>query len=203
VEDELGTSISILEGVASARRVNLAELWLARDPSARLVVARDLSVLMINLKATELLAGAGGLVLREGALTARDRRLATDLANMISQATATPSNRVLLGADGASVLAAAVALDADRAGPVGLSLRDLTAPIHIECAELESMFGVTPGEQQVVVQLLQGRSSREIAEATGKSVLTIRTHVKRAYGKIGVKTRGQLFARLLPYLAIR
>ena len=45
--------------------------------------------------------------------------------------------------------------------------------------------------------------SGDIAEQTGKSILTIRTHVKRAYGKIGVKTRGQLFAKLLPYLSIR
>jgi DNA-binding CsgD family transcriptional regulator len=65
------------------------------------------------------------------------------------------------------------------------------------------MFGVTHGEHQVIIQLLKGLSSREIAEEFGKSILTVRTHVKRAYGKIGVKTRGQLFAKLLPYMAIR
>jgi DNA-binding CsgD family transcriptional regulator len=121
---------------------------------------------------------------------------------MVSAATAEPSFHAL-GGQGVSVLAEAVSLDADRDGPVGLVLRDLEAPTEIECADLEPMFGVTPGESLVVVQLLRGRSSREIADATGKSVLTIRTHVKRAYGKIGVKTRGQLFARLLPYLSIR
>jgi DNA-binding CsgD family transcriptional regulator len=55
----------------------------------------------------------------------------------------------------------------------------------------------------VIIQLVKGYSSREIAEQFGKSILTVRTHVKRAYGKIGVKTRGQLFAKLLPYLSIR
>ena len=82
-------------------------------------------------------------------------------------------------------------------------MRDLRASAEIECADLESMFGVTPGEHQVLVQLVKGYSSREIAEEFGKSILTVRTHVKRAYGKIGVKTRGQLFAKLLPYLSIR
>ena len=86
---------------------------------------------------------------------------------------------------------------------VALTLRDLGATVQIECAELESMFSVTPGEHQVIVQLLKGFSSREIAQEFGKSILTVRTHVKRAYGKIGVKTRGQLFAKLLPYLSIR
>jgi DNA-binding CsgD family transcriptional regulator len=75
--------------------------------------------------------------------------------------------------------------------------------VEIACADLEPMFGVTPGEHQVIVQLVKGYSSREIAEQFGKSILTVRTHVKRAYGKIGVKTRGQLFAKLLPYLSIR
>ena len=78
-----------------------------------------------------------------------------------------------------------------------------SAPVEIACADLEPVFGVTPGEHQVIVQLLKGYSSREIAAQFGKSILTVRTHVKRAYGKIGVKTRGQLFARLLPYLSIR
>ena len=86
---------------------------------------------------------------------------------------------------------------------MALALRDLSAPVEVACADLEPIFGVTPGEHQVVLHLLRGQSSSEIAEQSGKSILTIRTHVKRAYGKIGVKTRGQLFARLLPYLMIR
>ena len=87
--------------------------------------------------------------------------------------------------------------------PIALLLRDLRASAEIDCADLESIFSVTPGEHQVIIQLVKGYSSREIAEQFGKSILTVRTHVKRAYGKIGVKTRGQLFAKLLPYLSIR
>ena len=95
------------------------------------------------------------------------------------------------------------ALTGEPEGPVALTLRDPGGAVEIECADLEPMFGVTPGERQVIVQLVKGYSSREIADQFGKSILTVRTHVKRAYGKIGVKTRGQLFAKLLPYLSIR
>jgi DNA-binding CsgD family transcriptional regulator len=102
-----------------------------------------------------------------------------------------------------AMLVEAVALNEGADSPVGLSLRDLSAPVEIDCADLEPIFGVTPGEHQVILHLLRGQSSSEIAQRSGKSILTVRTHVKRAYGKIGVKTRGQLFARLLPYLSIR
>jgi DNA-binding CsgD family transcriptional regulator len=202
VEDELGISVAPAEGLPTRRRADWAALWFASEASARIVVGRDLRVLAINLKANELLESGAALMLRDGLLTSRDRKLAGDVATMVSSATAEPSFHAL-GGQGASVLAEAVSLDADRDGPVGLTLRDLEVPIEIECADLEPVFGVTPGEHLVLVQLLRGRSSSEIADATGKSVLTIRTHVKRAYGKIGVKTRGQLFARLVPYLSIR
>jgi DNA-binding CsgD family transcriptional regulator len=202
VEDELGISVAPAEGQPTRRRADWAALWFAHDASARIVVSRDLRVLMVNLKANVLLESGVALMLRDGFLTSRDRKLASEVAKMVSAATVEPSFHAL-GGQGASVLAKAVSLDADRDAAVGLTVRDLEAPIEIECADLESMFGVTPGEHLVVVQLLRGRSSRDIADASGKSVLTIRTHVKRAYGKIGVKTRGQLFARLLPYLSIR
>jgi len=200
----LGLSIAPIAESLPAGREDWAALWFAREPSARLVVTRTLRVLASNRKANELFERAGGLLaLRDGFLTSRDRRLSGELAAMVSSASAAGALRALADGEGAAVLAEAMALDTDRAGAVGLAFRDLSAPAEIECADLEQLFGVTPGEHMVLVQLLKGRSSREIAEATGKSVLTVRTHVKRAYGKISVKTRGQLFARLLPYLSIR
>ena len=177
--------------------------WFAQDVVARLVVDRDLVVLAANQRAERLLEAHGAFGLRDGALWARDRRLVVDLAVVVAEAGASPCLRVVGAETGTALLVEAIAFGAEASGAVGLVLRDLAAPVEIECAELEPMFGVTPGEHQVIVQLLKGHSSREIAEASGKSVLTVRTHVKRAYGKIGVKTRGQLFARLLPYLSIR
>ena len=107
------------------------------------------------------------------------------------------------GGGGPVLLVDAMTLSGEPEGAVALALRDPGGQVEIECADLEPMFGVTPGERQVIVQLVKGYSSREIAEQFGKSILTVRTHVKRAYGKIGVKTRGQLFAKLLPFLSIR
>lgn len=183
--------------------IDWAALWFALDQTARLVVGRDLAILAVNRSALALMGGVGALVIRDGSLAARDRRYAVTIAGVVSGARQSPSFGIV-GADGCpSVLLEAFGLGDGADGPVALSLRDLSASVEIRCADLETVFGVTPGEHQVIVHLLKGYSSREIAEAFGKSILTVRTHVKRAYGKIGVKTRGQLFARLLPYLSIR
>jgi DNA-binding CsgD family transcriptional regulator len=178
--------------------------WFAQDPTPRVVVGRDLTLLAANRRAEQLIGANGALALRDGALSARDRRTSQDLSAAITAAGREPCFK-LVGADGGgpSLLVEIVVLDGEGIEAVGMTLRDLTAAVEIECADLEPIFGVTPGEHQVIVQLLRGQSSRDIADRFGKSILTIRTHVKRAYGKIGVKTRGQLFARLLPYLSIR
>jgi DNA-binding CsgD family transcriptional regulator len=181
-------------------------LWFAQDGIARLVVGRDLTVLALNHHAVTLLEASGALCLRDGMLAPRDRRCAAELAAIM--AFAGPTERTGMvgagGGDGGSVLLVNVqTLVGEPDGAVALALRDPGGKVQIECADLEPMFGVTPGEHQVIVQLVKGYSSREIADQFGKSILTVRTHVKRAYGKIGVKTRGQLFAKLLPFLSIR
>jgi DNA-binding CsgD family transcriptional regulator len=184
--------------------VDWPALWFAQDAVARVIVGRDLSVLAVNHHAIALLETNGVLGLRDGALAPRDRRCAAELAAVV--AFAGPAARMgVIGAGGAgpALLVDAQGLSGEPDGPVALALRDPGGSIEIECADLEPMFGVTPGEHQVIVQLVKGYSSREIADQFGKSILTVRTHVKRAYGKIGVKTRGQLFAKLLPFLSIR
>ncbi len=178
-------------------------MWFAEDAVARLVVARDLTVLAVNRKAESLMEATGAFLLRDDTVSGRDRRLVSELTALVARSERSRKLGVIGARGPYSLLVETFALDDDADGPVAVSLRDLRSQPEIECADLEASFGVTPGEHHVVVQLLKGYSSRDIAADSGKSILTIRTHVKRAYGKIGVKTRGQLFARLLPYLSIR
>lgn len=203
MNDDFGLSPSPAGGIVRRGSEDWPALWFAQDPGARLVIGRDLTIFAANRNALALLEGACPLSLRDGGLAARDRRSSAQLAAIVADARQASRFGVVGASGGTAVLVEACALAGGAQSPVALTLRDLGAPVEIECADLESMFGVTPGEHQVVVQLLKGYSSREIAEQFGKSILTVRTHVKRAYGKIGVKTRGQLFARLLPFLSIR
>ena len=68
--------------------------------------------------------------------------------------------------------------------------------------DLCEIFGLAPSEQSVILGLLRGQSPPEIAKETGRSILTVKWHIKRAYRKIGVRSNAQLFARLLPFLLI-
>lgn len=204
MDDDLGLSPALAGGIMQRDGVDWPALWFAQDMVARLVVGRDLTVFALNRHAVALLEGGSPLSLREGVLAPRDRRCAAELAAIISLAEPTARMGVVgAGGGGPVLLIDAMSLGGDPHGAVALALRDPGGQVEIECADLEPMFGVTPGERQVIVQLVKGYSSREIAEQFGKSILTVRTHVKRAYGKIGVKTRGQLFAKLLPFLSIR
>lgn len=203
MNDDHGKNSSSVGGGTRRDRKDWPAQWFAQDTSARVVVGRDLKVLAVNHRAQTAIDRNDGLALRDGALSARDRRTAGELLAAVAAANCDGRFSVIGAGSRTAMLVEAVALNEGADSPVGLSLRDLSTPVEIDCADLEPIFGVTPGEHQVILHLLRGQSSSEIAQRSGKSILTVRTHVKRAYGKIGVKTRGQLFARLLPYLSIR
>jgi DNA-binding CsgD family transcriptional regulator len=203
VTDEFGLSPSLAGGSVLGDGTDWPALWFSQDAAARQVTARDLTVLAANSNAVAMIEASGVISLRDGALATRDRRSGAELGAIGSDAGAHSGVGVVRASGPAALLVDAFALGDSPQSPVALSLRGLNASLQIECVDLESMSGVTPGEHQVIVQLIKGHSSREIAGQFGKSILTVGTHVKRAYGKMGVKTRGQLLAKLLPYLSIR
>jgi DNA-binding NarL/FixJ family response regulator len=53
---------------------------------------------------------------------------------------------------------------------------------------------LTPREAEVMELLRNGRSNAEIAQALHVSIETVRTHARRIYRKLGVKTRRELRA---------
>jgi DNA-binding CsgD family transcriptional regulator/BMFP domain-containing protein YqiC len=61
----------------------------------------------------------------------------------------------------------------------------------------QGMEQLSPREREVIMLLLGGRTEKEAAESLGLSPGTVRTHVVHAYGKLGVKRRSELSARVL------
>jgi DNA-binding CsgD family transcriptional regulator len=55
---------------------------------------------------------------------------------------------------------------------------------------------LTPRERDVVILLVAGSSTREIAERTGLTVATVNTYLKRIFSKLGVHSRVELVARV-------
>jgi DNA-binding NarL/FixJ family response regulator len=66
-----------------------------------------------------------------------------------------------------------------------------SAPATAEVEEL------SPREQEVLEYLSQGYLYKEIADRTGTSYATIRTHIERIYHKLHVRSRSQAVARYL------
>ena len=54
---------------------------------------------------------------------------------------------------------------------------------------------LTPTEGRVVGMLLNGHETGRIAQILNISTLTLKTHIKHAYCKLGVTSRGDLFAQ--------
>lgn len=59
-----------------------------------------------------------------------------------------------------------------------------------------SQYGLTNTESKIITSLASGITAIEIARANGSSLLTVRTHIKRAYEKMEVNSREKMFARL-------
>lgn len=61
---------------------------------------------------------------------------------------------------------------------------------------------LTPSEAEVALQVLKGKSHKEIAAATGRSERTVRQHAAAAYEKAGVDGRAGLAAFFLGNLEL-
>lgn len=67
---------------------------------------------------------------------------------------------------------------------------------------LREIFHLTRAEARLVEQLLLGRGPSEAAQALGVTIHTVRTYLKRLYGKLGVNSQAMLVRRLLQAVSL-
>lgn len=65
------------------------------------------------------------------------------------------------------------------------------APKRTRLPDLQSEFALTPRETEVLKHLAHGETNKEIANALGLQVVTVKLHVRGLYRKLGVKNRTQ------------
>jgi len=75
-------------------------------------------------------------------------------------------------------------------------LEDLGQVPALSTDVCQAVYGLTPAESRVARRLIVGRSAPAIAKDLGLSPLTIRTHIKRVFKKVGVRSQPQLMAAL-------
>lgn len=62
---------------------------------------------------------------------------------------------------------------------------------------VEAVLDLTPAQSRVAVALAMGRTPGQIAAATGRSLSTVRWHIKRIFARIGVSRQEELIHRVL------
>ena len=82
---------------------------------------------------------------------------------------------------------------------IGLSLHLTTPQDRYVWTDFGEALRLTRAETAVVKRILEGAKAEVIAEEQGISVETVRTHIRRMYGKLGVSGREQLFAVVAPF----
>jgi DNA-binding CsgD family transcriptional regulator len=82
-------------------------------------------------------------------------------------------------------------------GPVAVLVLERKSNAGISTAELGERFGLTPREQQTVQGLLQGLTSKEIAERTKISPNTVKAFIRLVMVKMNVSTRSGIIGKLV------
>jgi DNA-binding CsgD family transcriptional regulator len=170
--------------------------WIDQEREARAIVTSAGMLLWISTATMAMLEGPSPFHLANGRLTGRnpiiDERLSWILSTVGEQIHCWPVD------DAGAWVVWAQRIGAKEPGCIGLRIRRCgQAPAFTALAEARRL---TPAEGRIISMMLSGGETAGIAAALDISVETLRTHVKHAYRKVGVTSRGELFAAALPFL---
>ncbi len=225
VEDKrfLGTLLPHLQRAVRLRRriVDLETLGqktsdaLNHWATAVFLVDRDANILLANHAGAQILASRDGLRSERGALNAAYPRDTAILHKTIRCAV----DRVIAAdhASGAMLLArvsgkrpfhvfTSPTVRKDMFfGAQGSALVFISDPEahQTESDVLQTLYGLTPAEATVAAFLADGKSVKEIAQATAVRENTVRIHLKRIFDKTGTKRQAELVKVLLSCIPVR
>lgn len=188
-------------GIAITRKITpqWVQASLFDRASARLLVGPSGELLWASDAAEEIVQISGCFRIEHGRLSGATRRVQAQLEALLAEAGEAEVAEALVAADEdseASLYVAARATPGPKVGTVALVVREV-GRANIAMPDLTRLFGLTQTENHIVGMLLNGMSVAEIAERQNNSQLTVRTHLKRSYSKMCIRTKEQLFAKLL------
>lgn len=172
---------------------------------------RKLRVLACNRVAENIYRQADGIRLRDQRLSLQRFELARDLESYALDSTSRPTNaaaepqagrllfmrRVERPSCKAPYFIAAMSVTSPGGQPgLLVLLEDLDAHPALHADVCRVVYGLTPAETRVALRLRRGRSAPGIATDLKLSTLTVRTHMKHVFRKVGVRSQSQLMAAL-------
>jgi DNA-binding CsgD family transcriptional regulator len=203
---------ALLHGELGSLRRQVATLTghLERYPYAFLLMDASRHILYSNVAAREILVAQDGLTMKDGRLGAVSADVEEALGKAVNEIG--PERSRTLGrleirrpSRRKSYRLLLMPIDEVRPiVPLGVAVPAVSViVIDPESASspdpevLRELFSLTPAEARVAVRLVQGQSAAEIADETGTSTETIRTHLKRILSKTGTKRQGELISLIL------
>lgn len=181
----------------------VANKWLEQVTMPLFLTSGDLKVYWVNTSGRELMRQLGLRIDSFGDVRANDRDMDMRTQSAKRQLRLAIADRgkwkngtaTLTLADFPSGQIQLYALSINGLALVGCAITT-TSNEAKDLSELLTEYGLTSTEKKVVGMLAQGATASEIARTNGSSLLTVRTHIKRIYAKMGVHSREKMFARL-------
>jgi DNA-binding CsgD family transcriptional regulator len=175
--------------------------WLDGDRRPRVLVDGDLAAHWVNPSAEALMRSDRSVLHRNGRIVPKDPRLEGELRSFVAHATDEVSAQCVTNRDtGEQIVLSATRLPSPWSHLVGITLQRIGDGATIRLADLRRPFGLTATEARVAEHLLCGYTAEETAIELKVSLETVRTHIKRAYGKLGVGSRERFFYKLAPFV---
>ena len=176
--------------------------WLSADGRPRLVVDGELTVVWLSEAAEVALSGGCAIVRRNGHIHGADRNAHSTLKSAVENVREGPGVVVRVGTIERPTDEVLLHVRLFQfGGRTAFGLCMMSAERSPQLPDISRLFDLTPAESHVVQLIIQGLCPLQIAERQGTTLLTTRTHIKRAYAKIGVHSKEQFFALLLALLA--
>jgi DNA-binding CsgD family transcriptional regulator len=175
--------------------------WIAGDSRARLVVDGNLTAHWVSASAETLMSASNSLFRLNGRMLPRDVRLQGEFRSFVNRATDDVSDQCISDSEtGEQMLVTATRLRGPWDHLVGVTLQPAGDNFRLRLADLRQAFKFTPREALIAYHLFCGHTADQTADELNVSLDTVRTHIKRAYAKLGVSSREGFFHKLTPFV---
>lgn len=174
--------------------------WTKGFAAPALIVSLDLQLMWTNPAAEALLSGPRDFMRVNGTLHYADKAQMQEFRSFLAKLEDEPRAWVYRRDDAAPLI-----VRAETVQPAGLPLGaaliiyPASGTDKYIWSDFGKVFGLTPAEAGVVMRAVGGKRADVIAEDLSVTIETVRTHMRRVYLKLGIKSREELFAIVGPY----
>lgn len=193
------TQPSRSEAAADFDEARYSEAWSQNCSRAAMIVTPALHLLWTNAEGRRLLDEDPDLIEDGRRLSFSQRAAAMGFSVFLERLKDDPAAWVLARQEGGSCLIIrAVHIELGQSPAVILAFSDTSMTRRL-WADYGPALGLTSAEANLLKRLVDGATASEAASDLGISLETARTHVRRAYAKMGVSSREEMFARISPF----